>query len=78
MKLFTLQEAADYLSVSHRTVNRLVDGGELPHVNVSPSLSSKKPRKRIQECDLLAFVASRRKDPRGERSRRRRRRRSKP
>jgi predicted site-specific integrase-resolvase len=73
MKLYTLQEAAKYLSVSLRTVDRLIRSGELPHVNVSPSLTSKKPRRRIQECDLLTFVASRRKDPRAERKRRRRR-----
>jgi excisionase family DNA binding protein len=56
---FTLDEVADSLGVSARTVQQWISDGELRAVNVSRSRSSRKPRLRIRQEDLDAFIAGR-------------------
>lgn len=60
MKLLTIPEAAERLSITTRQVNTLIRRGRLPWVNVSHSAGTSKPRKRIAESDLFAFIEQRR------------------
>ena len=55
----TVKEVADRLQVAEKTVKAWIATGHLQAVNVSLSVSSKKPRLRVLEDDLLAFQASR-------------------
>ena len=47
--LLTIDEVADHLRISVRTVRRLIQTGELPIVPIGRSL-------RIRRCDLSAYV----------------------
>ena len=76
MRLLTFKEAARQLSVSVRTIQRLIERGDLVCVNVSPSGATKRPRRRIREEDLTAFILVRQEEPRQDRLARRRRRRA--
>lgn len=60
MKLLTIDEAAERLSITPRQVASLIRSGRLPWVNVSVKAVSSKPRKRIAEADLFAFIEQRR------------------
>ena len=59
MKTLSLDEVADALAVSVRTVEEWVSKGELRAVNVSRNRQSRKPRRRVRESDLEEFLASR-------------------
>lgn len=75
-RLYTVEEVADALNIKKRSVEDLLRSGRLPHVNVSVSGSHLKPRRRVSEDDLIAFIESRRaKPPIPHADRRRRRRR---
>ena len=63
MKLFTVQEAADQLTLSVASVKKLLRRGRIPFVDVSVKEGSAKPRRRICEADLMAFIESRRVQP---------------
>ncbi|NLS95889.1 MAG: helix-turn-helix domain-containing protein [Planctomycetaceae bacterium] len=60
MRLLTIDEAAERLSITPRQVNTLIRSGRLPWVNVSLKAGSSKPRKRIAESDLFRFIEQRR------------------
>jgi excisionase family DNA binding protein len=51
-QLLTLQQVAEYLNVSHKTVRRLVGRGALPCVRFGGVL-------RFQQADLVRFVSAR-------------------
>jgi excisionase family DNA binding protein len=55
----TLHEVAEALGVGIDTVARWVSAGELRAVNVSRNRASQKPRLRVLESDLQAFLAGR-------------------
>lgn len=58
-----LEEVAEQLGVSLRTVQTWVDNGELRAVNVSRDPKSKRPRLRVRLLDLDAFLARRTSAP---------------
>lgn len=55
----SVDDIANLLDVHARTVQQWVATGELKAVNVSRNRQSKKPRLRITQCDLDAFLTSR-------------------
>lgn len=59
MKTHSLSEVAEALGVSTRTVEIWISTGELRAVNVSRNRHSRKPRHRVTDADLNAFLASR-------------------
>ena len=63
MQLLTIEQVAERLQVEERAVNRLLKLGYLAYIDVCVSPKGKKPRKRIREDDLLAFIESRRVVP---------------
>ncbi len=67
----TLQAVAEQLGVSVRTVQEWVSRGELRAISVSRSRSSRKPRLRILDHDLRAFLESRSVGPDPPKTRRR-------
>lgn len=73
--VLTVAEVAERLAVKANAVERLIRTGQLPWVDVSVEPGSKKPRKRIKEVDLLAFIAARTVKPVSTNQPRRRRRR---
>jgi excisionase family DNA binding protein len=62
MRSYTLAELAEQYTVSLRTVETWVASGELRAVNVSRDRTSRKPRLRVLQCDLDAFLAGRATD----------------
>ena len=54
-ELWTMAQTAEALGCSERTVNRLVESGQLPTVNVSVRLT------RIDPDDVAAYIESRRR-----------------
>lgn len=54
-ELWTVAQTAEALGCSERTVNRLVESGQLPCVNVSVRLT------RIDPDDVAAYIESRRR-----------------
>ena len=60
MKLLTILQAAEILGVTEHAVTALLTRGQLTYIDVSLKPKSQKPRKRIREADLLAFIESRR------------------
>ena len=65
MKLLTVKEAAEVANVSERTMQRHIDSGELPFVNMG---TGKSKTKRIDEDDLRAFINARKQSARKLRS----------
>lgn len=63
MQLLTVEQVAERLAVHKRAVEKLLRLGRLPFVDVCVTPNSRKPRKRIREDDLLAFLESRRVAP---------------
>jgi transposase len=63
MKFHTLRECAAMLRISESTVSALIQRGKLRGVNASLSDKSKKPRWRISDEALAAFVESRQSGP---------------
>jgi len=63
MKLLTISQAAEILGVAEHAVISLLRQGQLTYIDVSVTQNSKRPRKRIREADLLAFIESRRVTP---------------
>lgn len=61
-ELLTKRQAADILNIGLTTLNRLIDGGELPIVNLG-SIRGKGERSivRIERTELDAFRADRRR-----------------
>ena len=59
MRTMSLDEVAEALAVSTRTVEEWVSIGELRAVNVSRNRHSRKPRRRVREADLEEFLAGR-------------------
>lgn len=59
MRSYSLPEVGEYLIVSLRTVEAYIAGGELRAVNVSRNRQSRKPRLRVLQADLDAFLAGR-------------------
>lgn len=59
MMAHTLDAIADGCDVSLRTVQQWIADGELRAVNVSRSRTSRKPRLRVLDADLQAFLAGR-------------------
>lgn len=59
--LLTIQQTADRLSTTKRAVKTMTDNGLLAWIDVSTIKGSKKPRKRVLESDLIAFIESRKK-----------------
>ena len=57
--IHTLAAVAEICDVSKRTTKHWADTGELRTINVSRSRSSQKPRLRVLDCDLQAFLAGR-------------------
>ena len=76
MQLYTVKQVAELLNISERSVMRLISQRGLPSVDVCVSDSGKKPRRRIREDDLQAFLDSRQIESRQERLLRHRRRRN--
>jgi hypothetical protein len=74
-RVYTVAEAAEMLSTTERSIERLLSRGQLAYIDVCVIPGSVKPRKRIAEADLLAFLEVRRVMPPapGPRMRRRRR-----
>jgi excisionase family DNA binding protein len=58
--LYTFDQAAELLGVKRATVAKLVARKQLACVNVSLSLTCRRPRRRIWTSDLLAFLEERR------------------
>lgn len=56
MKLLTIKEAAEIASVSERTMQRHIESGELPFVNLG---TSRHKTKRIDQDDLREFLNAR-------------------
>ena len=61
MKLLTPKQVGRRLDISERSVLSLIASGQLAYVDVSVPEASKKPRRRISEKDLNAFIETRRK-----------------
>lgn len=61
MKLLTIKEAADEASISERTMQRHIDNGELPFVNMG---TGKHKLVRIDPDDLRAFINARKESAR--------------
>ncbi len=59
MNLHTLETVAEQLGVSTDTLKAWIRSGELLAVNVSCDPKSRKPRLRIRQADLDAFLAGR-------------------
>ncbi len=59
-RLCTVEEVAETLGITPRQVNTLIRRGHLPWVNVSHSAGTSKPRRRIAEADVFAFLEQRR------------------
>jgi excisionase family DNA binding protein len=55
-RLITVKEAASRLSVSVRTVQRLINAGKLPCLKVGPKT------RRISEADLDSFIQKMKQD----------------
>ena len=64
MQLYTIKQVAEKLCISERAVNGMLIRRELAYIDVCTSPSGKKPRKRIREDDLMAFLNVRRKESR--------------
>ncbi len=77
MKLLTVEQVAETLAVSTKTVGRILANGQLAGHNVSANSDSKKPRMRVHEDDLMAFLEKRRQAPQQTRTPQNRRRRRK-
>lgn len=75
MQFHTISEVAKRLQITERAVNKLLTSGQLAFTDVCSSPSGKKPRKRISEDDLQAFLDSRHTESRREKNLRHRRRR---
>lgn len=56
---YTLAEVAESLKVSDETVAHWIRNGELTAFNVSRDRQSGKPRLRVRQSDLDAFLATR-------------------
>ncbi len=69
----TLEAISKHLGVSLRTVQEWISAGELRAINVSRNRSSRKPRLRVLDSDLEAFLAGRAVGAEQPRTRRRRR-----
>jgi excisionase family DNA binding protein len=63
MQLYTVEQVAEKLQLTKRAVTALVKRGQLPAIDVCVSPSGRKPRRRISEVDLQAFLESRRYAP---------------
>ena len=63
MQLLTIEQAAERLTVNERSVRQLMSSGQLAWVDVSVKQNSLKPRKRIREADLFAFMEARTVQP---------------
>lgn len=59
MATCSIPEVSESLGVSSDTVKVWIQRGELRAINVSLNRQSRKPRLRIRECDLEAFLSSR-------------------
>ena len=59
MQLLTVEQAAERLAVNERSIRRLMASGQLAWIDVSVTKHSMKPRKRIRESDLFAFLEER-------------------
>lgn len=58
-RLLTMQEVAARLAISERAARDLVADGKIAAVNVSRNPKGPKPRYRVPESSLLAFIAER-------------------
>lgn len=63
LNLLTKAEAAELLHVSETTVERLIQGGQLPAYRIARAVT------RIDEADVLAYLESRKTKVRGLQSR---------
>lgn len=59
MTTHSIPDVAESLGVSQRTVEAWIASGELVAVCVSRDRNSRKPRLRVRECDLQAFLVGR-------------------
>jgi excisionase family DNA binding protein len=57
--LLTVGEVAAELRLSRRTVQRLIEAGDLAAVNVSTSTTAKTTRNRVRRADLDLFLETR-------------------
>jgi hypothetical protein len=73
VRSYSLGEVAEALSVCTRTVDAWIASRELRAVCVSRNRQSRKPRRRVLQHDLDAFLAGRATDVTAERQPRRRR-----
>jgi hypothetical protein len=62
MTSYSLPEVAEALVVCTRTIEAWIAAGELRAVNVSRDRESRKPRLRVLQADLDAFLAGRATD----------------
>jgi len=61
MQLLTIPEAAERLAVKPRAIQRLIQYGVLPYVDMTLTQPATRPRRRIRESDLVALIESRTK-----------------
>lgn len=63
IKLLTIPEAADELSLSPNTVYKLIAEGDLRAVDMSTA-AARKSKTRVRSDDLEAFIEARTREPR--------------
>jgi len=63
MQLYTVEQVAEKLQITKRSVASLEKRGQLAAIDVSTSASGRKPRRRISEADLQVFLEARRYAP---------------
>lgn len=54
----TPQSAADRLGISRPTLQKLIEAGDIPAIDISPSTTTR-PAYRIREADLMSFIEAR-------------------
>jgi excisionase family DNA binding protein len=63
LKLYSVEQAAEYLGVHRTTVSALINNGQIAATNVSKNALSKRPHWRITEQGLRDFQKSRSATP---------------
>lgn len=58
-QLYTIDEAASFLSCSRRHIYRLIDDGSLGFIDITASKGAVRQMRRLRETDLIAYTNKR-------------------
>ena len=54
--MLNIKEAAEFFGVTQKTIQKMIDSGDLEAIIVSPSKSQKRKRLRISEDELREYI----------------------